>query len=42
MGKKMKHKVVKLKKIKNAFYYITKRIFTYPVMLEKNRVLKSE
>lgn len=40
IGGKTKHRVIRLMKFKNAFYYKTKRIFTYPVMLEKNRVLK--
>lgn len=40
IGGKIKHRVIRLTKFKNAFYYVTKRIFTYPVMLEKNRVLK--
>lgn len=42
IGGKSKHRVIRLTKFKNAFYYVTKRIFTYPVMLEKSRVLKGE
>ena len=39
VGNKTQNKVIKLLNFKNAFYYKTEKIFTFPVILDKNRLL---